>query len=79
MDKKILFTTPGNIAPKDKMKLSMAGTMVIEVADLSAIKYSSDIENTFLLEAAMHGLEGGNDYIKARFFSKLYKLKYPKP
>lgn len=78
-EKKILFTTEGNIKPKDKEKLCKIGILVIEVKALSEMKFDADIDNGLMLESAMNALDDAFDSTKAKFFSFIHKRKFPKP
>lgn len=78
MAKRVMFTTKENISKDDKDKLYENDIIVVEVKNLSELKYNSDIEveSDIFLGIAMTEIKNGSTSVKAGFFDKLYtKLK----
>lgn len=76
--KTIIFTTEKNISSADKGKLNKNGFLVIEVKDLSGLKYPSEIQNDILLASSMRAVaENGQTAAQARFFREVYRTMYP--
>jgi hypothetical protein len=77
MEKKIIFTTKGNMSPDAIKTLEENNVIVIEVDDLSALKTVNEINNDIILESAMETIKDAIDHTKGNFFNKFF-VKYLK-
>jgi len=75
MEKKIIFTTKGNMSPDAIKTLEENNVIVIEVDDLFALKTVNEISNDIILETAMETIKDAIDHTKGNFFNKFF-VKY---
>jgi 23S rRNA U2552 (ribose-2'-O)-methylase RlmE/FtsJ len=72
MEKKIIFTTKGNMSPEAIKTLEENNVIVIEVDDLTALKTINEIDNDIILESAMETIKEAVDHTKGNFFNKFF-------